>query len=69
MAEDVSPAGAAEESAAAVSAFVDLWDDFLEVEVSAAGAEEEFSAAASDFLLLLFFFSEEVFDEAAVDEA
>jgi hypothetical protein len=68
LAEDVSAAGAAEESAAAVSAFVDLWDDFLDVEVSAAGADVEFSAAASDFLLLLFF-SEEVFDEAAADEA
>jgi hypothetical protein len=40
----------------------------LDVEVSAAGADVEFSAAASDFLLLLFF-SEEVFDEAAADEA
>lgn len=68
LAEDVSAAGAAEESAVAVSAFVDLWDDFLEVEVSAAGADVEFSAPASDFLLLLFF-SEEVFDEAAADEA
>lgn len=69
LAEDVSAAGAAEESAAAVSAFLDLWDDFLEVEVSAAGADVEFSAAASDFLLLLLLFSEEVFDEAAADEA
>jgi hypothetical protein len=60
-------AGAAEVSAVAVPAFLDLPDDFLEVEVSAAGADEEFSAVASDFLL--FFFSVDVFDEAAADES
>ena len=49
LADDASAAGAAEESAGAVSAFLDLEDDFLEVEASAAGADEEFSAVASDF--------------------